>query len=140
MSENKTLTLLGAEARIGILNRGEPACRFIRSVKEYNNLYSCSLKNIAFYIGKEEDSLFVRNSDEAYLLDGNNGERLSGAGYYLDHDLLISELKRAECTAVWVGWGFVSHQLTADLKSVSTQSQLMITLFGVRLNATGTAR
>ena len=109
MSENKTLTLLGAEARIGILNRGEPACRFIRSVKEYNNLYSCSLKNIAFYIGKEEDSLFVRNSDEAYLLDGNNGERLSGAGYYLDHDLLISELKRAECTAVWVGWGFVSE-------------------------------
>ena len=109
MSEIKTLTLLKDNARIGIINRGEPACRFIRSVREYNNLNSCSLKSIAFYIGKEEDSLFVRNSDESYLLQDKPGSLLSGAGHYLDHDLIINALKTADCDAVWVGWGFVSE-------------------------------
>ena len=109
MSDVKTLTLLKVDARIGIINRGEPACRFIRSVKEYNNLNNCSLKSIAFYISKEEDSLFVRNSDESFLLENDSGSLLTGAGHYLDHDLLIKALKKAECDAVWVGWGFVSE-------------------------------
>ena len=79
MSKTKTDILLRSDARIGIINRGEPACRFIRSVKEYNSLNSCSLKTIAFYISKEEDSLFVRNSDESYLLKNESGTLLTGA-------------------------------------------------------------
>ena len=109
MPEVKTGILLKKNARIGIINRGEPACRFIRSVKEYNSLNSCSLKSISFYISKEEDSLFVRNSDESFLLGEKEGSLLTGAGNYLDHDLLVAALKKAECDAVWVGWGFVSE-------------------------------
>lgn len=108
MSDIKAHILPEKNARIGIINRGEPACRFIRSVKEYNNLNSCSLKSIAFYISKEADSLFVRNSDESYLLK-DESTSLTGAGHYLDHDLLINALKNARCDAVWVGWGFVSE-------------------------------
>ncbi len=93
MSEVKTQILLKKDARIGIVNRGEPACRFIRSVKEYNNLNSCSFKSISFYIRKERDSLFVRNSDESFLLE-NDDEILTGAGHYLDHELLIKALKK----------------------------------------------
>ena len=109
MSEVKTQILLKEDARIGIVNRGEPACRFIRSVKEYNNLNNCSFKSISFYIRKEKDSLFVRNSDESFLLEHDNSEIITGAGHYLDHELLIKALKNAGCNAVWVGWGFVSE-------------------------------
>ncbi|MCP5515298.1 MAG: biotin/lipoyl-binding protein [Spirochaetales bacterium] len=110
--EKNEKKLLKPDGRIGILNRGEAAYRFIRSLKEYNNLYSVNLKSVSFYIEKEEQSLFAKSSDESYLLSGMSG--ISGSPGkaimpYLDHDLLIDALKKTSCSAVWAGWGFLSE-------------------------------
>ena len=47
------LKLLGKDDRIGILNRGEAAVRFIRAAKEYNVLHTTSFETVAFYIDSE---------------------------------------------------------------------------------------
>ncbi len=110
MPDKKNPSVLRPDSRIGILNRGESACRFIRSVREYNTIHGSRLKSIAFYIEKEEESLFVRQSDESFLLSDEKKKSGKGdAGFYLDHSLLISALKKADCQAVWVGWGFISE-------------------------------
>ena len=55
--------LLHKTDRIGILNRGEAALRFIRAVKEYNDLHNTALKTVAFFIDKEENAPFVKQAD-----------------------------------------------------------------------------
>ena len=51
--------MLGTDARIGILNRGEAAFRFVRAVRDYNSFHGTRLEAAAFYVDEEEEAPFV---------------------------------------------------------------------------------
>jgi acetyl/propionyl-CoA carboxylase alpha subunit len=101
-----TRPTLDPRARIGIVNRGEPAVRFIRAVKEHNALYSTGLATVAFYVPADEDSPFVRQADEAFALSGLAPDQRTP---YLNRELLLQALNATKCTAAWAGWGFLSE-------------------------------
>jgi len=101
--------ILKENARIGIINRGEAALRFIRAVKEYNSLHGTDLKTVAFYIPVEEEAPFVKMADDVLLLSELPGYPGKQKSPYLDHELMIAGLKEKRCDALWVGWGFVSE-------------------------------
>lgn len=101
--------LLLSDAKIGIINRGEAAVRFIRGSKEFNALYGTSFTTVAFYIDVESDALFVKEADHAYALSSFPEFAASTGSPYLNMPLLINALLTNGCTGVWVGWGFVAE-------------------------------
>lgn len=103
------MSVLKDNAKIGILNRGEAALRFIRAVREYNAENNCALETVAFYIDKEEYAPFVKQSDHSLALSSLSLYPGKQASPYLDHELLLEALKETGCEAIWVGWGFVSE-------------------------------
>ncbi|MDC7233079.1 MAG: carboxyl transferase domain-containing protein [Spirochaetales bacterium] len=101
--------ILKDNARIGIINRGEAALRFIRAVREYNTLHGTELTTVAFYIEAEEEAPFVKMADDVLLLSDLSGFPGKQKSPYLDHDLMIEGIQTKNCDAIWVGWGFVSE-------------------------------
>ncbi|SFL54891.1 carboxyl transferase domain-containing protein [Geodermatophilus ruber] len=101
--------------RIAVINRGEPAMRLIRAVRELNAEHGTRTRVIALHTEAERRATFVRAADEAVLL------RETGEGSpYLDHDELARALRAGRADAAWVGWGFVAEdpafaELCADL-------------------------
>jgi acetyl/propionyl-CoA carboxylase alpha subunit/acetyl-CoA carboxylase carboxyltransferase component len=90
--------------RIAVVNRGEPAMRLIRAVRELNAEHGAATRVIALHTEAERRASFVRAADEAVQL------RDTGAGTpYLDHGELARALRVARADAVWVGWGFVAE-------------------------------
>ena len=104
--------------RIAIVNRGEPAMRFIIAAREYAQEYREALHTIALYTDPDRRAMFVREADEAHSLGPatyvtNDGHRKSS---YLDYDRLERALIETRAEAVWPGWGFVAeHPGFADL-------------------------
>jgi acetyl/propionyl-CoA carboxylase alpha subunit/acetyl-CoA carboxylase carboxyltransferase component len=98
--------------RIAVVNRGEPAVRLIRAVRELNEEHGYGIKVIALHTKSEKRTLFVRSADEAVCL--REGE--SSTSPYLDHEELERALRVSRADAVWVGWGFVAEDpVFADL-------------------------
>ncbi len=99
--------------RIAIVNRGEPAMRLIRAVRELNQEEGPELKTIALYTDPDEHAVYVREADEALRLgpplyvNQETGQRGSG---YLDYQRLENALRETGADAAWVGWGFVAEQ------------------------------
>ncbi len=90
--------------RIAVVNRGEPAVRLIRAVRELNAEHGYGIRVIALHTEAERRARFVRAADEAVLL------RENGPGTpYLDHAELGRALQTAQADAAWVGWGFVAE-------------------------------
>jgi acetyl/propionyl-CoA carboxylase alpha subunit/acetyl-CoA carboxylase carboxyltransferase component len=90
--------------RIAVINRGEPAMRLIRAVRELNAEHGSRTRVIALHTEAERRATFVRAADEAVLI----GE--TGAGNpYLDHEELARALRACRADAAWVGWGFVAE-------------------------------
>ncbi|WP_187759783.1 carboxyl transferase domain-containing protein [Thiospirochaeta perfilievii] len=100
---------LNDNAKIGIINRGEAALRFIRAVKEYNAQNNTTLTTVAFYIDKEEYAPFVKQADESLALSSLSLYPGKQKSPYLDHELILQGLTKSKCDAIWVGWGFVSE-------------------------------
>ncbi|NNE17431.1 MAG: ATP-grasp domain-containing protein, partial [Myxococcales bacterium] len=104
--------------RIAIVNRGEPAMRFIIAAREYAQEHGDSLHTIALYTDPDRRAMFVREADEAYSLGPATdltpeGHRKSS---YLDYDKLERALIETRAEAVWPGWGFIAeHPGFADL-------------------------
>ncbi|MGY1663597.1 biotin carboxylase N-terminal domain-containing protein [Geodermatophilus sp. SYSU D00705] len=102
-------------SRIAVVNRGEPAMRLIRAVRELDAEHGSRTRVIALHTEAERRATFVRAADEAVLL------RETGAGNpYLDHAELARALRASGADAAWVGWGFVAEdpafaELCADL-------------------------
>ncbi len=98
-------------SRVAIVNRGEPAVRFLRALEEFNLIHNTNIKGIALYTEPDEQMPFVRQADESICI-GNilrtqpNGKTLNA---YCDHDWIIKLLREHQCDAVWPGWGFVSE-------------------------------
>ena len=84
--------------KILIANRGEPACRIIRTAKKMG------LKTIAVYSEADMNSLHVQMADEAVLLGGP----LSSESY-LDIKKIVSACKKTGAKYVHPGWGFLSE-------------------------------
>jgi acetyl/propionyl-CoA carboxylase alpha subunit/acetyl-CoA carboxylase carboxyltransferase component len=98
--------------RVAILNRGEPAMRFIIAAREYAQERGQPLHTIALYTDPDRRAMFVREADEAYALGpathtGTGGERTSS---YLDYERLERALIDTRAEAVWPGWGFASER------------------------------
>ena len=93
--------------RLAIVNRGEPAVRFIRAAREWNREHDANLRTIALHTATERRAMFVRDADEAVQITARPG---GPAIPYLDLDVLADALTRARADAVWVGWGFVAER------------------------------
>ncbi|MBE3076302.1 MAG: fused acetyl/propionyl-CoA carboxylase subunit alpha/methylmalonyl-CoA decarboxylase subunit alpha, partial [Actinobacteria bacterium] len=91
--------------RIAVVNRGEPAVRLIRAVRELNEEHGFGIKVIALHTEAEQRTLFVRSADESVCLRDVG----SPSGPYLDHEELERALRASRADAVWVGWGFVAE-------------------------------
>lgn len=109
MAKSTEQPILNEKAKIGIANRGEAALRFIRAVREYNELYGTQLESVAMFVDSERDAPFVNQADYQVALSSLPRYPGKQATPYLDHELLLSGLKAAGCEGVWVGWGFVSE-------------------------------
>jgi acetyl/propionyl-CoA carboxylase alpha subunit/acetyl-CoA carboxylase carboxyltransferase component len=98
--------------RIAIINRGEPAIRFIRAVRQFNRENHTQLHTIVLYTDPDRHARFVREADEAVYLgeatffDNRAGQRKP---VYVDHERVKHALISCQADAVWVGWGFVSE-------------------------------
>jgi len=98
--------------RIAVVNRGEPAVRLIRAVRELNEEHGYGAKVVALHTEAEQRALFVRLADESVCLR-DPGPPDSP---YLDYQELERALRVSGADAVWVGWGFVAEDpVFADL-------------------------
>ena len=98
--------------RIAIINRGEPAMRFIIAAREYEQEWGDPLHTIALYTDPDRRAMFVREADEAFPLGPatyttESGQRKSS---YLDYERLERALIETRAEAVWPGWGFAAEQ------------------------------
>ncbi len=92
-------------ARVAVVNRGEPAVRLVRAVRELNEETGHGITVIALHTEAERRAMFVRLADEAVCLR----ETGHASGPYTDHAELERALLAARADAVWVGWGFVAE-------------------------------
>ncbi|MBF0441702.1 MAG: ATP-grasp domain-containing protein, partial [Oligoflexales bacterium] len=109
MDTRKGLFLLKENMKIGIVNRGEAAVRFINAVTEFNILHKTGFRPVAFYTTNEQSSLFSKKASEGCLLNDLEGFSELKRNPYTDIDFMMTALKSAGCEAVWVGWGFLSE-------------------------------
>lgn len=84
--------------KILIANRGEIACRIIRTAKKLG------VKTVAVYSEADRNSMHVEQADEAYYIGLSQSNQS-----YLRQDKIISVVKQAKCQAVHPGYGFLSE-------------------------------
>ena len=99
--------------RIAIVNRGEPAMRFIHAVREYNLEHRTDLQVIALFTEPDRQARFVREADEAVFIGTRRSSTSATAvrrQAYLNYPLIERVLDEAQADAVWAGWGFVGER------------------------------
>ena len=90
--------------RVAIVNRGEAAVRLIRAVRELNLEHGWGIRTIALHTEVQRRAMFVREADEAVVIDGHRP--------YLDHGELDRALRVSRADAAWVGWGYAAEDPT----------------------------
>ncbi|MGB5311400.1 MAG: carboxyl transferase domain-containing protein [Polyangiales bacterium] len=98
--------------RIAIVNRGEPAMRFIVAAREYRHEHREPLHTIALFTDPDRRAMFVREADQTYglgpaIYTTADGHRRSS---YLDYQRLERALIHTRAEAVWPGWGFAAER------------------------------
>ena len=98
--------------RVGVVNRGEAAVRFLRAARAWSRRRQEPLEVVALYTHPDREALFVREADSAVLLGDAMVPGPDGAlrSAYLDAPRVLRLLVEAGCDAVWPGWGFVSER------------------------------
>jgi pyruvate carboxylase subunit A len=84
--------------KILVANRGEIAIRIMRACRELG------IRTVAVYSSVDEDALFAKYADEAYLL---GGPTLTQS--YLNIPKIIEVAKTSGATAIHPGYGFLSE-------------------------------
>ncbi len=87
--------------RILIANRGEIACRIIRTAKKM------AIETIAVYSSVDKDADHVKQADRAYCI----GEAAANASY-LNIDAIINAALETKAEAIHPGYGFLSENPT----------------------------
>jgi acetyl/propionyl-CoA carboxylase alpha subunit/acetyl-CoA carboxylase carboxyltransferase component len=104
--------------RVAIVNRGEPAMRFIHAVREFNYEHGTAIRTIALFTDPDRNAMFVREADETVWLGSTQALDLNTGQFksrYVDYESLARALTSARADAVWAGWGFVAeHAAFAD--------------------------
>ena len=77
-----------------IANRGEIACRIIKTAKEMG------IRSIAIYVDADKDAPFVNQADESIRLED---------GGYLNGNQIIEAAKKTGAQAIHPGYGFLSE-------------------------------
>src|SRR5512139_2258605 len=99
--------------RVAIINRGEPAMRFIRGLRDYNRAHQTRIRSVVFFTAPDRRARFVQEADEAFdlgpatFIDLRDGLRKPA---YLDMALLERALTLSGVDSLWPGWGFASER------------------------------
>jgi acetyl/propionyl-CoA carboxylase alpha subunit/acetyl-CoA carboxylase carboxyltransferase component len=94
--------------RIAVLNRGEPATRCLRAIRELRIEDGSGLVAIALYTDPDASAPYVLEADEALSL----GPAVRGPGRriaYLDQRRIFAALRAVRADAIWPGWGFLAE-------------------------------
>ena len=87
--------------KILIANRGEIACRIIKTAKRLG------ITTVTVYADPDQGARHVKLSDEAYSLNGMNSQDT-----YLNIEKIIHIAKKARVEAIHPGYGFLSENTT----------------------------
>ncbi len=83
-----------------IANRGEIACRAIRTLKQLG------VRSVAVYSDADRNARHVKEADIAIALGGN-----TPADSYLRIDKILAAAKETAAEAIWPGYGFLSESV-----------------------------
>ena len=84
--------------KILIANRGEIACRIIKTLKKMN------IKSVAVFSEVDQESLHVKLADESFFIGESDSSKS-----YLDMDKIIEVAKKARVDGIHPGYGFLSE-------------------------------
>jgi acetyl-CoA carboxylase biotin carboxylase subunit len=84
--------------KILVANRGEIACRVMRTAKDMG------IATVAVYSDADKDALFVKKADEAICIGGTYASES-----YLVQDKIIAAAKKVGADAIHPGYGFLSE-------------------------------
>jgi len=87
--------------KILIANRGEIACRIIKTAKKL------AIKTVAIHSDADQDALFVKMADEAYRIGAAQSQES-----YLNIEKIIAVAKNAKVDAIHPGYGFLAENAT----------------------------
>ena len=107
--------------KILIANRGEIACRIIRTAKRMN------IKTVAVYSDADAGTPHVKLADEAYHIGGS-----ASADSYLRSDVIIDVALKSGAQAIHPGFGFLSENkhlwLMSKTQVLLSSAQLLMQL------------
>lgn len=88
----------GPIKRLLVANRGEIACRIMKTAKRMN------IKTLAIYSSADSDSMHVEMADEAHFIGDPEPQKS-----YLDQDKIFDLARRHNVSAIHPGYGFLSE-------------------------------
>ncbi len=104
--------------RLLIANRGDPAIRAIRAVKEFNEAYGLDIKVVVAHAPADAQDDFVQMADEAIPLDLGKPE-----DSYNNKEVLVELAQRIGADAIYPGWGFLSEK--SDFAALVEQNDII---------------